>query len=204
MPDITNRSKLDALKNALGRLAKSASIARPELLRPIKDLVAALNYEDNVLIQSSSISLLEGLRNFVQDIIRRALEVSELAKSGLRKAWRETVDGVPCDDLEELRRAVEEHIDERLAALTALRDGPVKMLEVRGVPVENAQQLEDGIQDLRELKENIFKDWPPSDKQPSPLNRQAIDEARAAIRRGEKGMRREDMIWGVDPSKKND
>jgi hypothetical protein len=60
----------------------------------------------------------------------------------------------------------------------------------------NAQQLEEGILDLEAWKAGIFVDWPAPDKKPSSLNRQAIAEAREALARGERGWRREDLIWG--------
>ena len=156
----------------------------------IRDFLAATSYRDETLIKASVKSLFEAMTRVVQDIVKRELEVSDATKKGLQEVWREQVDGVPCENLDEVRKTLESFIDEQIAKMANVRDGLVRALEERDYRVENKQQLEHSIRDLRTFRENILKDWPSSSRKPAPLNRQAIAEARAAIARGEKGMRR--------------
>jgi hypothetical protein len=67
--------------------------------------------------------------------------------------------------------------------------------------VKNAQALEDGIRDLRRFREDLLKGWP-SRKPPSALNQAAIADARTAIKRGEKGMSKDELVWGNSRSDK--
>jgi hypothetical protein len=195
MPDTTNRSKRDAVKQRLEDVAKRIPPeVAPEMSQAIRDFVTAANYPDRTLINSSLNSVFEALSKLVRDIIQAELKISEDIKEHVREVWREHIDGVPLDSFEEIRKAIESLIDERIAKMTGLRDEPVRLLEEREHHVENAQQLEDGIRDLRRFRENIFKDWPRPGKRPVLIDRQAVDEAKAAIARGEKGMRREELV----------
>jgi hypothetical protein len=199
MTDTTNPSRLDALREQMERLAKNAQPVHPELSQAVRDLLTASNYADDTLINSSLNSVFEALTGVVRDIIEREVKVYVETKKGLQELWREYIDSAPRENFDELRKMIESFIDERIARMTGLRDELVKVLEERDYQVENAQQLEDTIRDLRRFRENILKDWPASGGRPAPINRQAIAEARKAIGRGEKGMRREDL---VHPKKK--
>jgi len=99
-----------------------------------------------------------------------------------------------CDNLGELRKAVESIIDERLTAMTNFRDQGIKRLEELGHNVDNADQLETAILDLQSWKQQIFQDWPSANKVPSPLNREALAQVKATLARGKKGMSKEDII----------
>jgi hypothetical protein len=203
MADTSKRSKLDVLKEQMEGLAKRVQPVRPGLSQAVRDLLTATSYDDETLISSSLNALFEALTGVVRDIVQSELEASDAAKKGLQEAWREYVDGFPCENFDELRKMLESFIDERIARMTGVRDELVRLLEERDYQIENTQQLEDSIRDLRRFRENILKDWPSPSKRPAPINRQAVAEARAAIERGEKGMSRDDLVWGRDPPKKN-
>jgi hypothetical protein len=203
MADTTKRSKLDALKEQVESLARRVQPVRPELSQAVRDLLTASCYDDETLINSSMNALFEALTGVVREIAQREIEVADATKKGLQEAWHEYVDGFPCENFDEFRKVLESFINERIARMTGVRDELVRVLEERAYPIENTQQLEDSIRDLSRFKENILKDWPSSSKRPAPINRQAVAEARAAIARGEKGMRRDDLVWGSDPPKKN-
>jgi hypothetical protein len=203
MPDTTDRSKLEALKENLEGIANASSQVGPAVSHAIRDFVAAISYEDKTLMKSSWNSLLEAFCDFVRDIIQKEIAASHATKTALQEGWRHFVDGVACEDFDELTKEIGSFIDKRIASMTRVRDEAVRVLERSDRAVENASQLEDCIRDLEKVKENILKDWPLTSKPLPPVNRQMIAEARAAIARGETGMRREDLIWGSDPSKKH-
>jgi len=191
MPGTTNRSGLDALKDESEHVAKRS---RPEMSQAIRNLVSAISYDDETLMESSQTSLYEALALAVRDIINKEIEASEKTKQSLREAWFTRVDGIPRSDFEDVRAVIESLIDGRIARMTCLRDEPVKLLEQQECPVENADQLEESIKAMRLFRENILADWPVPGKRPAAINRQAIAEARAAIGQKGKWLRKEEMI----------
>jgi hypothetical protein len=200
MPDTTNRTTLRALKKAFERIASGV---RPELAQPIFDVLAAVEYDDETLVAATQNSLLKALQEAARDIIQKELQATQEMKRCLRDAWRENVNGVPREDFNDLRKLMESFIDKRLSRLQDVRDKLVKLLEDRDYLVEGSQPLEECILALQTWKEAIFKDWPSTDNTPAPLNRQAVAEAREAIGRGAKGMRKEDLVWGSNPPAKS-
>ena len=187
-----SKNKLVALKKRLVGIADQCGADR--LSRAVSDLLSALNYDDEILIDSSLNHLLEALRATAKELIERALKNTESVKREFRKAWDENIDGVVCDNLGELRKAVESIIDERVAAMMNFRDQGIERLEDLGYNVDNADRLEATILDLQSWKQQIFQDWPSPSKVPSPLNREALAQVRAALTRGKKGMSKEDII----------
>ena len=101
--------------------------------------------------------------------------------------------GCPFENLDEVGRGLESRFDEMLKTLIDLRDGPVKLLQEEGHDVENSVQLNRAIEEVQELKKSVLEDWPWSDQELPPVNRQMVAESRAAIKRGE-GERIEDLI----------
>jgi hypothetical protein len=201
MPDIIGRSKEEALKEKLAAIANSSSRFSPELSQAIQDLLAAISYSDNTLIDASINGLFEALRNVAKDLIEKEVAASEAAKNGLREAWRDFVDGTVCENLDDASKVIESFVDERLEKMMQLRDNIVRVLEKHEYLVENAFRLEEGMRDWQKMKEDILGNWPLTSKALLPANRQMIAEARAAIARGETGLRREDLIWGNSTSK---
>jgi hypothetical protein len=203
MQETTSRQNtLGAMKEHLEGLANSRRVP-PGISQAVRELLTAINYADETLINSSLHALREALRLFVRDIVQRELEVTEITKNHIQEGWRKHVDGAAAENFDELKKLIESFIDERITSMTGARDELVKILEEKEYPVENAQQLENSIRDLRRFRENILKEWPSPGRRPAPLNRQAIAEARAAIARGEKGLRKDELVWGNDPSNPN-
>ena len=52
------------------------------------------------------------------------------------------------------------------------------------------------------IQTDLLKDWPSPNKRPSPINRKLLAETRDAIIRGERGLKKEELIWGNDAAKK--
>ncbi len=67
----------------------------------------------------------------------------------------------------------------------ALRDGLAADLKRHGYNVERSGELIWAIEELRKLKAEMLKDWPWEDRPFPPLNRQLVQESRAAFVRGE-------------------
>jgi hypothetical protein len=188
----SSKNKLSALKKQLDGIADQSGASK--LSHAIGDLLSAISYDDKILIHSSLNYLLEALRLTAKDLVERELKNTESMKRSLREAWHEHIDGLVCENFEELRKVVESIIDDRLAMITSFRDQGIKQLEELGYHVDNANQLEASILDLQTWKQEIFRDWPSPNKVPSPLNREALAQVRAALSRGKKGMTKEDII----------
>lgn len=198
MPDTVSQNELKALERELERLSNSSNV-RPEFSRAMLDVMAALNYADEILVNSSFEAFLSSLSDVTRSLIQRELAASENTKTAIRQGWREYVDGSPLENFDDLKNLIESTIDARIFVMTQLRDKLVKPLEEREYVVANGQQLEDAIRDFRQFRQDILRDWPSSNKPPSPLNKRAIAEAREAVAKGEKGMRKNELIWGKTP-----
>jgi hypothetical protein len=196
MPDTAKRDQLEALKQTLESIAASSRDGTSALSRAILDLVIAADYADKALLESSLNSVLSCVADLARDLIQSMIATTEQTKAAIRQYWREKVDCVANEDFDELKNGIESIIDMRISSMSNARDELVKKFEEKGYKVENAGQLEDSIRNLRQFRQDILKEWPLPSKSPSPLNRQAIAEARAAIARGEKGLRKDELIWG--------
>jgi len=196
--DTVNGNELDELKRDLQRLADST--ARPELSDAVLAFITAINYDDEALMKSSLSSLLASLAEVVRDCIAGAITASEGTQAGLKEGWRKYIDKKAYDitAFEELKDTIESIIDERIARMLKLRKVVNYLAEEHEYQVENTQALEDGIRDLRKFREDMLKGWP-SRKPPSPIDRTVIAQAREAIARGEKGLRKSELIY---PSEK--
>ena len=81
--------------------------------------------------------------------------------------------------------------------MTRLKDklvGPLGEWECR---VENADDLERGIRDLRQFRHDLLRNWPSSNALPSAIDKAAIAEARAAIASGTGGLKKDQLKWGA-------
>ncbi|HWY87641.1 MAG TPA: hypothetical protein VNX28_12990 [Gemmataceae bacterium] len=195
MLGIDKQGKLSELKKKLEEAINSGKVRSP-ITAAIRDVLAAINYGDHILLDSSLNALFGGLTSAARDIIRVGLAKSEATKKALLHAWRDFVDGHAYEDFDDLKDLFETFIDESIAEMTTTQRDIVLMLEKADYHVENAQQLEDGIRSMRKFRENILKEWPASGKNPSPINREAVDEARKAIAAGYKGLSKDQLVWG--------
>jgi len=66
-----------------------------------------------------------------------------------------------------------------------LRDGVVRLLQERGYEIANADQLGQSILELQELKKGVLANWPWSNQDLPPVDREMVKRSRAAILRGE-------------------
>ena len=200
MPEVESRRHLDALKMELKELAGSGT--DPKLTQPIEDMLTALHYADETLLEASFHSLLSGLTDVARDFVVKELKLVNATKEGIAKGWREHVDGHACEEFDELKNVIESLIDDRIASMSRLRDKLVRPLNERGCIVDNAPHLEEGIRDLRQFRHDLLRNWPSSSKLPTAIDRAAIAEARAAIASGAKGLRKDQLKWGHEPLRK--
>ena len=63
------------------------------------------------------------------------------------------------------------------------------------------QALEDGLRQLWKFREDLLRGWPARNPA-SPIDRETVSKARDAIRRGDKGMSKDQLIWGGKQSEK--
>jgi hypothetical protein len=193
MPDCVSRSEIEEWKQ-LQQLGEAT--ARHEISDAVRDLIAAVDYRDKVLGDSSFASLLAVLAEVTRDFIVKNLDTVECIKSGLKEGWQKYFDKKAYEIavFEELKDKIESIFDEQIASMLKSRK-LVNMLQKHGQHVENADALEDGIRDLRRFREKMLKGWP-SRKPPSPIDGDAIAKAREAIARGEKGLSKDELVWG--------
>jgi hypothetical protein len=187
----------DERKEKIKNLEEIEHIARsvhPELAQAAQNFLAALRYHDKILEKSTETSVKEVFATIAQEAAQKEIDVSVQVMTKLQEGWRKTIDGVVQEDFDKIRRVCLSFIDERIANMTGLRDDLIVHLEEEGYQVKNSQELEQAINDLRQFRENLLKDWPDSDRPPAPINRQAIDEAKKSISQQEKWMTRKDLI----------
>jgi hypothetical protein len=147
------------------------------------------------LVDASFASLLAGLAEVANDCVVKELDASDGTRAGLREGWQKYIDKKAYElaVFEEIKDQIESIIDERIAGMLKARKF-VRSLEDLGQQVEKSQALEEGIRELRKFREDLLRGWP-SRKPPAPIDREAVSKAREAIRRGEKGMSKDQLIW---------
>ena len=201
--DATKGSDLDALKRELLQsVADKVAGMSPQVSDAALGLIAAINYGDKTLLDSSFASLLAALPGVANNCITRELAASEGVQAGIRDGWRRYIDkkAYELSDFEEIKDYLESIIDERIASMLKARKF-VRSLEGLGQQVEKSQALEDGIRQLRKFREGLLRGWP--ERGPaSPLDRETVSKTRDAIRRGEKGMSKDQLIWRGKRSEK--
>jgi hypothetical protein len=158
----------------------------------VKSFLTALDYDDPALMRSHLNDAREALRDVIREVIAQRLEWPRRAREGCQRV-KEKIVGCPRESWDDLGKGLASRFDKRLQSLTDLRDGSVRALQERGYEVENAPQLERAIEELRELKERTLANWPWTDKELPPVDRNMVAESRAALARGE-GERIDDLI----------
>jgi hypothetical protein len=205
MPETSRRNKREWVKAELESLAKlEESRAAPTALQAVQSLLTSLDYPDAVLVRSHVNTFLDASRDFVSDILQSFLGRPKLIREAWKRIWEESLKGRPFENLDDVGREFESVVNKALIDLIDLRDGPLRTLHAHGYDIVNAAQLESDIADLRKLKADVLEDWPWSDRSLPPVDRQMVQESRAAIARGE-GERIEDLIrrLGGEPTKNN-
>lgn len=196
--DTVSRNDIDELKDVLQELADVANSSQAVSTAAL-ELLTAVNYKDGVLVESAFESLLVALAAIANEYIAKELAASEGTKTGINEAWNQHIDRKAYDIavFDEVKDRIESLIDNRVSNMQGLRQlvGKLKKL---GKEVEKAQSLEDGIRSLRTFRENLLRKLP-SRKPPSPINKDTVDKARDAIRRGEKGLTKHELVWGRKP-----
>jgi hypothetical protein len=173
----------------------------PSFAQALQALLAAVDYHDVTLIRSHLNTALEALRDLVNDAIAKRCASLELLRDTWQKTW-EMLKARPSENCDDMRRVVEGRLTAILENFTGLRDGPVRLLQERGYDVARAAQLDRCIQELEGLRHGIFENWPWSDEELPPVDRDMVAASRAAIARGERGERIEDLIrrLGANPT----
>lgn len=202
-PDATKRSEIDELKGELQRLGGKAVGTWPQVSDAALALIAAIEYDDETLVQSSSVSLGAGLAEVANGCVASALNASDGTQAGFREGWQKYIDKKAYElaIFEDIKDKIESILDEQIAGMLKLRKF-VQSVEELGHHVEKSQALEAGIRVLRNFREDFLRGWP-ARRPPSPINREAVANARAAMRRGEQGMSKDQLIWRDKRSEKS-
>jgi hypothetical protein len=204
MPDMDQRTRRDTLRAELERLVKLDEMrAAPAVHRAIQSLLTALDYRDATLIGSHANTLVEAIRDFMADQVKGVLGRPKLFKEAWRKIWEEHLKGQPFENLDDLGKAFESLINKAQVDLVDLRDGPLRILQDLGFAIDNRDEIDRDIEDLRKLKADVLQDWPWSDRVLPPVNRRMVEESRAAVARGEKGDSIKDLIRRLDDTPAN-
>ncbi len=192
MPNTVPAATETALRAQLNRLPVLGWGISPAFSQAIQSSLAALDYQDPALMRSHLNAALDAMRTFVADTIRERLETPRHVQETWRRIW-DMLKQSPAESYDDVGRAFESHFNDLLGNLTALREGPVRLLQEHGHEVEQAPQLDRVIHDLRKLKQDIFEDWPWSHQALPPVDRAMVAASRASIARGE-GEPVEDLI----------
>jgi hypothetical protein len=192
MPNASHATR-DKLREEIERLAGLHDASIPQsFTQAMQSFLTAMDYNDSTLMRSHLNAALEAMQQVVFEAVQKRLGLSRGARETCRKI-RDLMKGCAYEDWDELGRSLESRFDETLKVLTDLRDGPVKSLRDHGYEVGNAAQLDRAVEELQELKSGMLDDWPWSDRELPPVDRQMVAASRAAIKRGE-GERIEDLI----------
>jgi len=203
-PNIPRGDKADELEGMLRMLQRLADATKnQQVIDKTRAFTAAISYNDQILVESTRASLLAAYADVANGFITEALGASEGTQKSLGEWWRLYLDKkvYGFTDLEEFKDRIVSIIDERLVGMLENRK-LVLILEKAGQQVEKSQTLEDGIRQLRKFREEYLRGWP-SRSQPAPIDREAIAKAREAIRAGEKGLSKDQMIWMGQRSEKS-
>jgi tryptophan 2,3-dioxygenase len=193
MANTVSHATRTRLQEEIERLVGLLDAGVPQsFTQAMQSFLAAMDYDDYTLMRSHLNAAGEAFQQVVYEALQKRLGWPQQARQACRKI-RDLMTGSVCEDWDEVGKALESRFDETLKILTDLRDGSVKLLQKHGHEVENAAQLNQAIEELLELKQGVLGDWPWSDQELPPVDREMAVASRAAFKRG-KGERIEDLI----------
>jgi hypothetical protein len=99
---------------------------------------------------------------------------------------------LPREDWDEFHRDIRTHFDAILRPLIKLRYSAVKV--ERNYRLNNAQQLDDDIKELQQLRNEILDHWPWSNEELPAVNQEMVAASMAALQRGEQGVPIDDLL----------
>jgi len=183
MPQTSSDYSCEVLRERIDRLAQNTSIPS-SFTNALLSLLAAVEYDDKELMRAAVQNALEECQQVVSEDIQNRLALAAETKEACDKV-RRVIENHPAEDWDQLGQAVERAIDATLGALTAIMDGPVKLLKQHNHEVEKEAVLKAGIQELQALKQEVLGDWPWSDRELPPVNWDMVAASRAAFARNE-------------------
>lgn len=194
MSNVTHRSHKEEIRAKLETAIKELSAnGLPSLSAAFRSLLAAIEYDDRILIDSTINMILEDLQKFVEWVIPQWYDGFERCQESLRDLWKLMSEN-PLENYDDVRKVVEEGLADALEQRTKLRDGLVKTLQTHGYEVTKTQQLDQDIERLMIFKKKILDSWPLSSRPLPPVNKEMIAAAKARRARGERGESIEDLI----------
>jgi hypothetical protein len=167
----------------------------------LNNMILAKEYEDETLIDSAFTAAMDAFARMAEFFVDRAAGIPQVASAALEEGL-EKLEGKPFENLDILGNKVRSKFDESITRMTDLRENLVGLLLQEGHEVKNAPKLDAAIEEMRNLRDEFFKDWPWATRQRPPVNRKMIAESRAAIERGE-GESVRDMIHKLDRESSN-
>jgi hypothetical protein len=194
MVNVIGKSTGDRLREAIEQLVAQCEASVPRALtEALLGFLRARDYSDITVMRSHLNAALESLQSVTNEAVEKRLGWPTHVREVCRNI-RDEMTGCVSENWDDLGKLLESRFDGALRILMELRDGPVKALQEHGYEVRSALRLEGDIRELEELKEEVLFDWPWSDRELPPVNRAMVAASRAALDRGERGERIEDLI----------
>jgi hypothetical protein len=182
------------LREQVERLVGRCDPSMPtSIVSAMQSFLTAMEYDDATLMRSSFETAFLDMAKAMNDSIQKRLRWPEQCRGALRRIW-EQIKGHPLEDWDDVGATIESRFNELLKVLVDLRDGLVKLLQQHGYGVENAPQLDSDIKELEELRKRTLETWPWSNRELPAVDQEMLNASLAALKRGEKGERIEDLI----------
>ncbi len=195
MSATTHRAKESAADTRLTRIAKELAEfdVRPSIGEAVQRLLVALNYNNDVLKESSLHALVMTISDFVQEQIDGQIGLSAIVKAAFQEL-RDAIRGNCFENVDEFGQHFIRYVDHVIRRMTDLQN-VVLQLRKLGNDFRNLTELQFEIDALLALKEKITANWPWS-AAPPPLDKEMVARSRAAFERGE-GKTVEELLKGL-------
>lgn len=189
------RDRLRALRQKLDGIRVVDDSVRGLFVQAMGNFLTAASYPDVVLMRSAleeaKTALGVDITAGVEELIGRSLSSQALLRevTDVLEGVLEGVPVEPCEELDDMGRAVTDVVSLPLHHLRGFRDGPLAMARKHGLDVPNAAKLDEHITQWETVKANLVDCWPWSNV-PAPLppvDREMVARSRAAILAGEPG-----------------
>jgi len=163
------------------------------LVKTFNAVLAALDYNDSVLIESSLNSAMEAIATATESLIEEVLGSPETIRGYLPGFWN-MMEECPPESFQEIGKQLAARFDHNIKVDEELLDELVKPLLHRGYEIRTADKLVQEIVELQTMKVDTMKDWTWQDRELPAVDRAMVARTREAITRGERGIRIEDLV----------
>jgi hypothetical protein len=195
--DATYRAQKDKLQAELEKLDHIKAYLPKKLFECLSGLITAVDYKDGTLVRSNFHLFLETYRDYIQEILSSPPLTNDF-REVLAKTW-EVMRSLPLEEnYDYVGKKIESNLNDHLETLQSLHEGVERLRKTGyGIDEQLADRLSREIEQLRNMKESVLRDWPWSTEELPPLNKEMVMKARS-----QKGEPVQDIIrrLGGDPS----